>query len=159
MYPAYSTPKINVRFLYYCALFNKFGPLYNFSSMVCLSLSHHLAIYLAPFISILRYYNYPSIVQIERSLLTNSLGELWNKWNIVSVFWYLLGSETSYNSHHHRLCFTIKRLNLWLAQLHWTHWSWTALLNCLVSLRIVSGCATVLGVEISMPFNIAQISL
>lgn len=157
MYPAYSTLKIYVRFSYYYALFNTFGPLYNFSSMVCLSLPHHLAIYLAPFFLIWRYYNYLSIVQIERSLLAKSPGELQNKWSIVAVVWYLLGSETSYNSHHHRLYFTIRRLNPQLAQLHWTHWSWTALLNCLVNLCIVSGCAAVLGVEISMPFNIVQI--
>lgn len=71
MYRAYSALKINIRFPYYCVLFNKFGPLcviflvWFVSSLFC-----HLAFYLPFFLSLIfRYYNHPSIVQIEKGLL------------------------------------------------------------------------------------------
>lgn len=161
MYPAYSTLKISIRFSCYCVLFNKFGPLCAISlAWSVFSLFCHLAFYLPLFFlfnfKILQSSQYCSDGN-RTFLLAKSPGELWNKWNIAAVVWYLLGSETSYHSHHNRLYFTIRRPNPWLAQLHWTHWSWTALLGCLVNLDIVSGCAVVLGLEISMPFNIAQL--
>lgn len=161
MYPAYSTLKINIRFSHYCVLFNKFSPLYAISlAWFVFSLFCHLTFYLPSLflfnVKILQSFQYCSDGN-RTSLLPKSPGELWNKWNIVVVVWYLLGSETSYHSHPNRLYFTIKRSNPWLAQLHWTHWSWTALLNSLVNLDTVSGCTVVLGVEISMPFNIAQL--
>jgi len=95
--------------------------------------------------------------QMETELLAKPAGELWNKWNTVAVVWYLLGSETAYHSHLKRPFFTVTRPNPCLTQLHCTNCSWTALLSCLVNQGTLSRCAIVLGVEISMPFNTAQL--